>query len=372
MKVVVTGGAGFVGWHTRVRLRALTGHEVVAVDRAEWPDLARYVQDADAIVHLAGVNRGADDEVVQGNIVLARAVAEVARGCGRSPRIVFANSVQSTTDTPYGAAKRAASEILAKAAADLGAPYVDVQLPNLFGEHGLARYNSFVATFARAVIDGQTPEIVDRPIRLLHVQRAAQVLIDALSTTAGQIVPSGTPTTVRAVYEFLRDCGQRYSGGDIPPLSTDMDIDLFNALRAAWFGDRHAIALTPRTDQRGALVEVVRVHGGQGQTFVSTSMPGVTRGEHYHLRKIERFVVLSGTARISLRRLLSDEVITVNVRGDAPVAVDIPTMWTHNITNVGKDDLVALFWSNELFNPDAPDTFAEPVDVSSDRGRCVR
>ena len=106
---------------------------------------------------------------------------------------------------------------------------------------------------------------------------------------------------------------------------------------------------------------MVRAHGGQGQTFVSTTRPGITRGEHFHLRKVERFVVLSGRARISLRRLFSEEVVSFDVTGGDPSVVDMPTMWAHNITNTGSDELTTLFWTQELFDPAAPDTYAEPV-----------
>jgi len=367
VKVLLTGSAGFLGWHTRVRLRALTGHDVVAVDRGEWPDLARHAKGVDAVVHVAGVNRGFDAEVEQGNIDLAQDLIDALRAAGSAPRIVYADSIQTGNASPYGVGKGAASELLARAAEDLGSRYVDVRLPNLFGEHGLPRYNSFVATFAHAVVNGEVPQIVDRSVDLLHAQGAAQSLIDGLTTAETRLEPAGTPATVQTVYGTLREANLLYTGGDIPPLLTELDIDLFNTLRAARFPSHYPIALRPRTDDRGSLVEVVRAHGGQGQTFVSTTKPGITRGEHFHLRKIERFVVIKGTARISLRRLFTDDVVSFDVDGEAPAIVDMPTMWVHNITNTGAGELTTLFWANELYDPAAPDTFPEPVPpVNSD------
>jgi UDP-2-acetamido-2,6-beta-L-arabino-hexul-4-ose reductase len=362
VKVLVTGAAGFLGWHTRVRLRALTGHDVVAVDRAEWADLRGHARGADAIVHIAGVNRGTDDEVERGNVELARAVADAALASGSAPRIVYANSVQTGNGSPYGVSKGAAAEILVAAADALGSHVVDVRLPNLFGEHGRPRYNSFVATFAHAVVGGEVPQIADRQVELLHVQGAAQALIDGLTTTEDRLDPAGTPTTVQGVYDMLRDFNALYAAGDIPPLESDLAVDLFNTLRTARFPEHYPIPLTQRTDARGSLVEVVRAHGGQGQTFVSTTKPGITRGEHFHLRKVERFVVVGGSARISLRRLFTDEVVSFDVTGQAPAIVDMPTMWVHNITNTGAGELTTLFWTNELFDPLAPDTFPEAVD----------
>jgi len=361
VKILLTGAAGFLGWHTRVRLRALTGHTVVAVDREEWADLARHAQGVDAVIHVAGVNRGSDAEVEQGNIDLAQDLIEALRAGGSSPRIVYANSIQAGSQSPYGTGKGAAADLLERAANELGAHFVDVRLPNLFGEHGRPHYNSFVATFAQAVVDGAAPQIADRPVNLLHAQGAAQSLIDGLTTTETRLEPAGTPTSVQHVYDTLHEANRLYTGGDIPPLLTALDVDLFNTLRAARFPTHYPIPLTPRTDERGSLVEVVRAHGGQGQTFVSTTKPGITRGEHFHLRKIERFVVLSGQARISLRRLFTDQVVSFDVDGETPAIVDMPTMWVHNITNTGPGDLTTLFWTHELFDPSAPDTFPEPV-----------
>ncbi len=361
MKILVTGAAGFVGWHTRARLRALTDYQVTSVTRSNWADLTQLAVGADAIIHVAGVNRGPDNQVEGDNIRLAQDVADAARASGSAPRIIFANSIHAGTDTAYGLGKGVASDIFEATAAELGAAYVDVRLPNLFGEHGRPYYNSFVATFVRAVMEGDTPQIADREVSLLHAQGAAHSLIEGLTTQHKRLDPPATPTTVQGVFDILHRFNALYSTGDIPPLLSEFDVDLFNTLRAARFPDHYPIALQPRVDERGGLVEVVRVHGGQGHTFVSTTKPGITRGEHFHLRKIERFVVLSGAARISLRRLFSDHVVTFDVNGQAPAIIDMPTMWVHNITNTGDSELTTLFWAHELFDPDAPDTFPEPV-----------
>lgn len=361
MRVVLTGADGFLGWHLRCRLRALTGHEIVPVGRAEWSALEQHIAGADAVVHLAGVNRGSDEEVEGGNVALARELGRAIRSVGSAPRLVFANSIQAGNATPYGAGKAAAGDLLAEEATLAGSHYVDVRLPNLFGEHGRPKYNSFVATFVRAVIDGEIPQIVDRPVDLLHVQLAAQALMDGLTTRATQLEPTGQHATVEGVYNQLVAMNELYELGDVPPLTSDWEIDLFNTLRAARFPSKCPIALEPRTDNRGRLVEVVRAHGGEGQTFVSTTKPGIKRGEHFHLRKVERFVVLTGEARISLRRLFDEEVMSFDVTGDEPVAIDMPTMWVHNITNTGSSELVTLFWTHELFDPAASDTYPEPV-----------
>lgn len=367
MKIVLTGAGGFLGWHLRVRLRAMTGHRVEVVARGNWADLPVLVRDADAVIHVAGVNRGPDHGVEQGNIDLARDVAASVRMSESVPRIVYANSTQSGNGTAYGSGKAMAAEILAEAAHEAGARCVDVRLPNLFGEHGRPGYNSFVATFVRAVIDGQQPAVIDRPVGLLHAQDAAQELIDSLVTDRKQVTPEPVPTTVTSVLDRLREFNAVYGpGGDIPRLATALDVHLFNTLRAARFPAEYPIRLVPRSDNRGRLVETVRAHGSPGQTFISSTKPGIVRGDHFHLRKIERFVVISGRARISLRRVFSDRVVRFDVDGRTPVAVDMPTMWVHNIENTADDELVTLFWTNELFDPDQPDTYPEPVSVPAE------
>lgn len=363
MKVLLTGSDGFLGWHTRVRLRALTENEVVAVGRGNWSDLDRLAKDVDAVIHCAGVNRASPEEVEFGNIDLATAVADAVVQGGLRPRIVYANSIQCGSDSPYGRGKCKAGEILAAAAWDTGGTFTDVQLPNLFGENGRPNYNSFVATFIDAVLDGKQPSIQDRDVILLHAQSAAQSLMDGLLTAPDRIDPGGVPTSVRAVLELLQDFRSTYESGDIPSLATQFDLDLFNALRSRMFPRNYPILLTAHSDDRGQLVETVRSHGGQGQTFISTTRPGVTRGEHFHLGKIERFVVISGTARIRLRRIFANDIITFDINGEVPAAIDMPTMWAHNVTNTGPDELTMMFWTDKLFDPTAPDTYAEPVGL---------
>lgn len=361
MRIVVTGAEGFLGWHTRLRLRAYTTHDVMAVGRETWGRLPELVVGADAVLHLAGVNRGPEAEVADGNQRLARDLAQALGSAGSGIRVVYANSVQAGNGTPYGSGKAEAATILRDAATALGGTFVDVLLPNIFGEHGRPKYNSFVATFAHAVTRGEVPQVVDREVELLHVQGAAQALIDALDGPTRQETPSGVPATVAGVLATFQEFDSLYRTGDVPPLADDFQRDLFNTLRAASFVERTPLVLTPRADHRGRLVEVVRAHGGEGQTFVSSTKPGITRGEHFHLRKVERFVVVGGHARISLRRVFSSEVLSFDVSGEEPVAIDMPIGWAHNITNTGDAELTTLFWTSELFDPDDPDTFPEPV-----------
>lgn len=362
MRVLLTGGAGFLGWHLRVRLRALADHEVAWVDRQSWPTLQSALSGVDAVIHLAGINRAVDTELLDGNRELAEQVVAAAQASGATPRLVYANSIQADNDSPYGRGKAAASAVFADAARRWGTPFVDVLLPNLFGEHGRPGYNSFVATFVDRVVAGEPPTVEDRPISLLHAQDAAASLIAGLEGETRVERPEGVPTTVQSVLDHLLRFKAAYATGQIPMLASPFELALFNTYRAALFPSAYPIAFTTHSDNRGWLVETARWFGGEGQTFVSVTKPGFTRGEHFHLRKIERFVVLAGTARIALRKVDTDEVVVFDVSGDAPSAIDMPVGWIHNIRNVGDSDVLTQFWVNELFDPEDPDTFWEPVE----------
>lgn len=369
MKILLTGAHGFLGWHTRLRLHALTDHEVVPVGRTDWADLRTLLTDCDAVMHIAGVNRAETDEGVEGgNVSLAEDLASAIDAKDAPLRVVYANSIQAGNSTPYGRGKKQAAAVLQKAAGAAGGQHVDVRLPNIFGEHSRPKYNSFVATFVDATVRGEPPTIVDNRVTLLHVQDAAQALIDGLTTDATVIDPDAEERGVGEVWDMLQEFkGSYVPSGEIPDLSTKFRIDLFNTFRAALFPEYYPIQLVPRSDSRGRFVETVRCRGGEGQTSFSTTVPGITRGEHYHLSKIERFAVIRGKGTMELRRMFTDEVLSFEADGDAPMAIDMPVGWAHNITNTGDKVLLTQFWSNELFRPEAPDTFPEPVRPQEQR-----
>lgn len=367
MNIAITGGHGFLGWHTAVRLHSLHRTEALRLGRddlAEVDHLAKLIERTSVIIHLAGVNRApGDEEIETGNVRAAQSLAQALRRNGTAPHIVYANSIHAGTDSAYGRGKQRAGEMLRAVATELGGTLADVQLPNLFGEHGRPGYNSFIATFCDVLASGGNPRVeVDRPVPLLHAQRAAAVLIDAALAGAETLIePEAEVHTVSEVLTTLQRFADAYRGGQIPALADPFEIDLFNTYRSYVFPQAFPHMSTVHADARGELFETVRVLGGTGQTFVSTTRPGITRGEHYHLTKIERFFVVSGEAEIALRRVLDDDVINFRLSGREPAFVDMPTLWTHNITNVGDTDLITLFWSDQLHDPNAPDTYWENV-----------
>lgn len=370
MRVAITGAYGFLGWHTACRLRALHGTEPVRLGRDAFIDgatLAGELSGVDVVLHIAGVNRAeTDDEVETGNVELAKTLAAALGGVGHAVDVVFANSIQAEQDNPYGRGKAEASRLLGQAARESGGHFADLLLPNLFGEHGRPGYNSFVATFADEVAAGRNPSVTgDREIELLHAQDAAAALIDAAGSDVRTVV-QGHAVRISNVLELLQSFHALYGGkGEIPDVSDRFWLNLFNTYRAAAFADGLGAAPAVHSDARGDLFEVVRSHGGTGMAYASTTKPGQKRGEHYHLHKIERFVVVKGEAEIQLRRLLHDDIVTVRVSGERPVFVDMPTLWVHNIRNVGDSDLLTLFWADQLLDSDHPDQFSETVALEA-------
>ena len=367
---VVTGGFGFLGWHLACRLRAVEGVTPTRVGRDGYADpeaLASSLAGAETVYHLAGVNRAESDDIVErGNVELAERLGAAVRSNARPLHVVYGNSTQSLVDSAYGRGKRAAADILRAAVEDVGGTLADVVLPNLFGEHGRPGYNSFVATFCHEVAHGRTPTLTgDRAIPLLHAQDAAAALVEASrARVTAQLAPEGTERGISEVLDLVRGCHELYSRGDLPRLDEPFRVDLFNTYRSYVFPQRFPFRVSVHRDERGDLFEAVRAHGGTGQTFVSTTVPGASRGDHYHLRKVERFLVVKGEAEIALRRLYADEIVRFRLSGSEPAFVDMPTMWVHNITNVGEGRLITAFWSDQLLDPDNPDQYPERVEAS--------
>lgn len=362
-RFAVTGARGFLGWHLRGAAQELN----VAVDMiavGDGFDSAAAVAAADGaarVIHIAGVNRAADDRVTAGNIEFAEQLAWALRATDSPPPVVvYANSTQATNGSVYGEAKARGAEILARAASDIGAEFIDVRLPNLFGEHGRPFYNAVTATFSHLVATGQRPEVEnDKELTLLHAQDAVDLLTGF--SPLGSLDSLQRTETVSGLLARIEGYAEFYGRGEIPDLADTFDRDLFNTYRSYTFPAQAPIGLTRHADARGSFFEIVRSHGGPGQSSFSTTAPGITRGDHYHRRKVERFTVLQGRARISLRRLYSENVVSFEVSGDAPGAIDMPTLWAHNITNIGDDLLYTSFWTNDIFDPASPDTIAEAV-----------
>lgn len=326
--------------------------------------LREYLAGVDVVVHLAGINRDAPEVVERGNAELAQQLVDALDGIGIAPSIVYANSIHAGTDSPYGRGKWQAGEILGEWADRHGSVFVDVVFQNLFGERGRPDYNSFVATFCHRLATGGTPRIdIDRPVELIHAQDAAKLIVRRLAETMKSEVvnTSGHSTSVGEVLATLQQLSTTYATGRFPTLRDPFTVQLFNTYRSYLYPDWFPQMLDVKADPRGSFVEVVQSMGGAGQTSFSTTVPGVTRGNHFHLRKIERFSVLRGSATIAIRPVMGTATSVFEVSGAEPSFVDMPTLHTHNITNTGTDELLTVFWINELFDPQDADTYPELV-----------
>jgi UDP-2-acetamido-2,6-beta-L-arabino-hexul-4-ose reductase len=366
MRVGITGADGFLGWHLRSLLHEDTDDTATPCDQASFADddaLKDLVATSDAIVHFAGINRGTESEVLDGNLAITDRLIGALQRSGRAPHVLFASSVQIERDNPYGEAKRVCAQHLQAWADGCGARFTTVVLPNVFGEFGRPFYNSVVATFCHQLVHGEEPRIVvDGPLELVNAQDAvARFVALAHDGTVGVVRLRGhDPLLVSEVLRRLQGLNSPYASGTFPVLSDPFDLQLFNTLRSFRYPDQVQGSCEVHTDARGSLWDVARAQGA-GQTFVSWTLPGITRGNHCHRHKVERFAVLSGSGRIRLRRLFTPDVYTYDLTGELPGYVDMPTFCTHSIENTGSVPLLTLFWSSELFDAGSPDTRSEPV-----------
>ena len=364
--ILVTGSDGLIGWHFRSFLLTKPDVTVIACNRAQFNDddyLKNAIEKSDVIVHLAGMNRGDEDEIAQTNVALADRIIEFCGTSSRTPHIIFSSSTHADGDSKYGVSKRTAAEHFAKFASAAGGSFCNLILPHVFGEHGKPFYNSVVSTFCHQLASGETPEIQgDGQLNLLHAQDVSQIIWDNIeSQKTGDVRPAGTPLKVSELLGRLERLVDRYQSGTVPNLDDALDHRLFNTWRSYLPHESRPRELTLHTDDRGNLFEAIRADG-LGQVFLSTTHPGITRGNHFHTHKVERFLVISGSAKIRVRKVLTDETHVFDVSGDTLQAIDIPTLHTHNITNVGDEPLMTLFWAGAHFDPDDSDTYFMPVE----------
>ncbi len=371
MKIAITGAKGLLGWHASTRIHATIcaanfageapPHELVAIDHALFADadaLSSAISGAEAILHFAGVNRGGDEQVERANPDIAKALVQACRAADIQPHIVYANSTHCRNDSPYGRSKRIAGEILG----DFAAHHTDMVLPHIFGECARPYYNNVTATLIDKIWKGEQPDINPAGrVQLLHAGEAAQIAINAATGgTTGLLTPAGRDTSIEGLYAKLRGFHELYTAGIFPQLDDPFDLALFNSYRTAGYPDYYPMMLKTNRDHRGMLVETAK-GGHQAQSFISSTLPGQRRGDHFHLDLVERFLVVKGSAVIRVRRVLTDELREFRVTGDEPAAIDMPPLHTHNIENLSDDEVITFFWAHRLFDPEKPDTYADKV-----------
>lgn len=365
MRVGITGARGLLGWHTSALFSTRKEIELRRADRDTFTSkdkLENFVRGCDVIVHFAGMNRGEDREIFETNIRLTTELLAACEATGTTPHLFFSSSVHIYRETLYGASKRACTEALFEWSRKRGTKFTNLILPHIFGELGKPFYNSAVSTFCHQLARNEEPQIhVDSEMNLLHAGRVAKKLLEMLDSGAsGEVMMEGTPMMVSALLARLKLVSKEYHANIFPSTADPLDLELFNTYRSYLYPNGFPISLTLREDNRGALFEAIKTKG-MGQAFLSTTKPGITRGNHFHLQKIERFCVLAGQARIRLRKLFSDEVYEYDVCGKTPQYIDIPTLHAHNISCTGDEELITLFWGGDIFDPKSPDTYPENV-----------
>ena len=377
IRVGITGQPGFVGTHLYNEL-GLFPDEFLRIPFEDSyfqseDKLRSFVRECDVIVHLAAMNRHPDARVLYDtNIRLVSQLISAMEAEKVTPHVLFSSSTQEERDNEYGRSKREGRRLLEEWAERNRASFTGMVVPNVYGPFGRPNYNSFIATFCYKLTHGETPEVLqDSVVNLIYVGNLCKHIIGKIREAASNdvqvierdSVPYGFEKKVTTILGVLENFKSLYfDQGIIPVLKDKNEVNLFNT----FCGYIDFVSVYPRKlvkheDPRGMFVETIKLGIG-GQVSFSTTVPGITRGNHYHTRKIERFTVIRGKARIQLRKIGTDEVLNFYLDGSEPCYVDMPVWYTHNITNIGDEELYTQFWINEWYDPSDGDTYFDPCD----------
>ena len=371
LKIGITGQAGFVGTHLYNTL-GLFPEEFERIDFQkeyfEDPNqLNEFVAQCDVIVHLAAMNRHNDPQVIYDtNIGLVEKLIQSLDQTKSKAHVLFSSSSQEERDNLYGKSKKEGRELMIDWAEKAGGKFTGMIIPNVFGPFGHPNYNSVVATFCHKLAHNETPTIeVDGELKLIYVGELVEAILSEIRKGKGHaelVIAHTSESKVSQLLSLLECYKAAYQDkGIIPSLNTTFELNLFNTFRCYMDIATHfPVKFVEHTDPRGSFVEIIRLGVG-GQVSFSTTVPSITRGNHYHTRKIERFAVIKGKALIQLRRIGTDEVLDFYLDGAEPAYVDMPIWYTHNIKNIGEEVLYTNFWINEFYDPNDPDTYFENV-----------
>jgi UDP-2-acetamido-2,6-beta-L-arabino-hexul-4-ose reductase len=374
LKVGITGQAGFVGTHLFNQLGLCDDYIRVPFEDAFFDDqseLEHFVGTCDVIVHLAAVNRHSDSEILyRTNISLVEKVIQTCEKSGSKPHILFSSSTQEERDNPYGKSKYDGRKLFENWARKNESGFTGLVIPNVYGPFGNPYYNSVIATFCHQLTHDETPGVeVDANIKFIYVNELVQHIEKVIKTGKSGIQTLNIPHTIEIQISKILDKlvgfkDSYFDNGIFPDLGCSFDKNLFNTF-CCYIDHKKFFPITLKLheDNRGSFVETMRLNSG-GQVSFSRTKPGIIRGDHFHTRKAERFAVIKGRALIELRKIGSDKVMSFELDGDQPACVDMPIWHTHNIKNIGGDDLYTIFWINEQYDQTDPDTFYEMVNIA--------
>ncbi|NMG55443.1 UDP-2-acetamido-2,6-beta-L-arabino-hexul-4-ose reductase [Aromatoleum aromaticum] len=375
MKVLITGGNGFVGRNLQLHLAERSDVEVVCFTRGQDVSaLPALLHGVDFVFHLAGINRPQDPhEFVTGNVDLTQALCEavcaVADSGGKRVPIVYTSSIQAARDNPYGQSKRRAEEALLAAARSHRLPVHVFRLPNVFGKWCRPNYNSAVATFCHNTARDLPIQINDpaAPVTLVYVDDVIERFVQLMDGADAAVDADGfacvAPQYTTTVVELARLIRAFRDSRDT--LMTErVGTGLVRALYATYVSylppEAFTYSVPQRGDARGVFVEMLKTPDC-GQFSFFTAHPGITRGGHYHHTKTEKFLVIRGEARFRFRHMQTGETHERVTRGDKAEIVETVPGWTHDITNIGDDEMVVMLWANEVFDRSHPDTYASSL-----------
>ncbi|MBU0686422.1 MAG: NAD-dependent epimerase/dehydratase family protein [Candidatus Margulisbacteria bacterium] len=369
IRVGITGYTGFIGSHLVDRLSRESNISIVPIDDSLFQSAEQLkdpIKNCDCIVHFAGMNRGEEKEIYATNIRLSQTLVKCFEETDKKPHLIFASSILSNADSAFGRSKKESCDIFADWAKRNKANVSLLTIPNVFGDRGKPFYNSVIATFCYQLTHGQEPKVIqDREIELIYINELIDTIVKVINQPSQGIQNIRIPGTknikvseLLKILENFKDCF--FKKRVVPSLTEPFLINLYNVFLS--YLDYDDLSFTPQVhgDERGELFEIVKLAQG-GQVFFSTTKPGIVRGNHYHIRKLEKFCVLKGNAIIRMRRIGTDKIQEFKIDSRKPTFIDIPIFHTHHIENAGQDDLLTLFWSNELFDAADPDIFYEEV-----------
>ena len=349
MKIAITGEEGFLGYHLTQYYKWVKKYQIVKLGR-NYLDKITLLNDCDLLIHCAGVNRGPD--IFNGNISLAQDLVNALNENKIKIDIKYTSSIQEELNNQYGRSKLIAKQILANYCNNNNTDFKSYKIPNIFGPFGKPNYNSFINTFCYNLINNISCKYNNDLVSLCYVYD----VIKSIDTDTNFNI---TTISVENVYNKLKGFHNDYSQGIIPNLTKNFDLNLFNTYRS--FLSSSLFSFDKHSDDRGYLVELVKGKGSETQVFFSVTKPDITRGNHFHFNKIERFCVLKGKAKISIRKIGTPNSIHYKIEGKDNKVIDMPILHTHNITNIGDEDLICIFWVNEIFNKENTDTYFETV-----------
>lgn len=367
MDVLVTGADGFIGKNLIAHLNELPGITVRKFSRdSSIGDLQGYVATADFVFHLAGVNRPKEvGEFKSGNAELTEILCSAIKSTGRPVPVIYTSSIQATQPNPYGESKLGAEKALLALAEDSGSPVHIYRLPNVFGKWAKPNYNSVVATFCHNLVNGLPIQINDpkASLSLVYIDDVVEEFMRVMNAPESFTENAVEPTYMTTVGELASQL-EAFRDSRSSLVTETVGTGLVRALYSTWLSylppDRFSYELTSHEDPRGVFVEMLKTTSS-GQFSYFTAHPGITRGGHYHHSKTEKFLVIKGEACFRFRHIVTDEFYEMHSSGAKPEIVETVPGWTHDITNVGDDELIVMLWANEIFDRERPDTYARPV-----------